>query len=134
MFHFGTCAFLYPFLVVGQHIMDELFTTLPGLTDFGKDKIFYLDEVRYRIGLVRTLRPNEGDTNEQFERRMHDLAGKLRKHGAASVSMNFERRDGALVECVVDVSTAPVEFDIKPDTRPAGGRTQGPRGSRGGGR
>lgn len=94
-----------------------------GSHDFGQDRYRYIGGVRHRVGLVRTLLPLARETNSQFETRIEVLVRQLEAMAKVrSVAVDFEIRDGAIVQAVLDVEHDPyVEF-IAEDAHPAGGR------------
>jgi hypothetical protein len=102
--------------------------------DFGSDRYVYLrgDPNRYQIGSVRTLLPEDGESNEAFERRMDDLAREyLSIESTQSVTMNLERRAGSIVRCTIVFSSDPYPLPLAADVRAAGGRFGSVRGARG---
>lgn len=106
------------------------------IEDFGSDGYTYVrgDAQRYQTRRVRTIRPAERETNEQFEQRMHGLALQLLARSEIfSVTTDIDKIDGSDVQCTVVIVEAPRPAPIAPDSRLAGGRF-GSRGGRGGGR
>jgi len=104
-------------------------------TGYGSDRHAYINGIRHRTGRVLTIQPivEPRESNSAFERRM-DLACR-QLHAMQSVidvQLTLERRDGALVGCLIDVSYTPHPEAIADDLRDAGGRVGG-RGARGGG-
>lgn len=101
--------------------------------DFGIDRYSYVNGVRCRVGVLRTIRPADGETNEEFQARIDALAKELfARHGATDVGTDFELAAGGIVQCVLNVSYLPrPEPQIAPDPRPAGGRVIAMRGARG---
>ena len=96
----------------------------PTPEDFGEDRYCYLDGTRYKVGIVRTIRPHKerDETNGQFERRMDALAKKLRDWGCTTIALAFERREGSIVQCVIEAAYPPKVDPVADDDRPAGGR------------
>jgi hypothetical protein len=108
---------------------------MSNIEDFGAERYTYVqgETSRFQTGLLRTVLPHPAETNEAFETRMDLMCRQLLgMYGVASVSIEFERSDGALVKATVSVVEAPRVAPIRPDRRLAGGRFCGPRGSRGG--
>jgi hypothetical protein len=101
--------------------------------DFGVDRYSYVDKVRCKVGTVRTIRPIDGETNEDFQRRIDGLARELfERHSATGVQTSFELSAGGITQCVVDVTYPPKpEPEIAPDATPAGGKVIQMRGQRG---
>ena len=98
--------------------------------DFGYDRFVYIDGVRHRTVLARTLLPLDSETNAHFEERMGHIASQLATLGKVkSVEVQFQRRAGAIVECLVIVTHDPYPEYITGDERPAGGRPN-PRGKK----
>ena len=108
-------------------------TNPASIEDFGSDGYTYVrgDPQRYQTRRVRTILPCERETNAAFERRMELIAQQLTAMGVASISQEFERRAGSIVQCVLDVVYPPKAAPIAEDNRPAGGRPPSvPRGGR----
>jgi hypothetical protein len=109
---------------------------MSNIEDFGAERYTYVrgESTRFQTGLVRTVLPCDSETNERFETRMDLMCRQLLgMYGVASVSIEFERSEGALVKATVSVVECPREVPIRPDHRPAGGRRfDGARGARGG--
>jgi hypothetical protein len=102
---------------------------MPTDNDYGRDRFIRRNGQRLRVGMVRSIQPNPAETNADFERRMDQLADVLeRMDGIMSVGYEFERRAGAIVQCVFDVDHAPRPETVTDDPRPAGGRSGTPRG------
>src|SRR5262245_25645975 len=104
------------------------------IEDYGQDRYTYVagDRQRYQTGRTRTILPSDHETNEAFQERMHLMALQLTEMaGIASVSVTFDRSEGAITRCTVTIMEAPRPAPIEPDKRPAGGRFS-PRGGRGG--
>lgn len=98
--------------------------------DYGYDRFIYINGVRHRTVLARTLKPLDGETNTLFEERMEHIArqlGQLDK--VKSVEVEFERQRGAIIQCLLVVTHEPYPEFVLGDTRPAGGRLT-PRGQR----
>jgi hypothetical protein len=101
---------------------------------YGSERYIYKDGIRHRVGFVRTIRPDVSpiETHAAFERRMDLMCRQLlAMQSVTDVRPTMERRDGAIVECIVDVTYTPTPEAIANDTRPAGGRADS-RGVRGG--
>lgn len=99
---------------------------------FGFDHYTWRDGQRLRTRIVRSLRPGPNETNSQFEQRMTTMAGQLAQmNGVTSVAFALEWREGAIVECIIDVQHTPRPITVVEDDRPAGGRAGGARGRRG---
>lgn len=106
---------------------------LPSSDDFGFDHYTWRDGQRLRTRIVRSLRPGPDETNSQFEQAMSTMAGELAQmNGVIDVRFALEWRDGAIVECIIDVQHTPRPIAVVEDTRPAGSRPAGARGRRGG--
>src|SRR5262245_39903020 len=104
------------------------------IEDYGQDRYTYVagDRQRYQTGRTRTILPGQHETNEAFQERMHLMALQLTEMaGIASVTVVFDRSEGAITRCTVSIVEAPRPAPIQPDKRPAGGRF-GERGGRGG--
>jgi len=98
-------------------------TPMPTDNDYGYDRFIYIDGVRNRRVLARTLLPIEGETNQLFEERMDHVAKQLwRMAKVESVEVEFERVRGAIVQCLLIVTHQPYPEFVSGDTRPAGGR------------
>jgi len=107
---------------------------MSSIEDYGSDRYIYVpgEDDRHQTGRVRTIRPHPAETNEGFETRMDLMARQLGgMAGIASVTMELERVNGALVLATVSVVESPRPAPIQPDRRPAGGRFVGMRGVRG---
>ncbi len=94
-------------------------------TGYGSERYIYKDGLRQRTGFVRTIRPDIDpiESNGAFERRMDLLCRQLQAMQSVTVVLQtMNRRDGAIVECIVDATYAPTPEPIADDTRPAGGR------------
>lgn len=103
---------------------------MPTDNDFGYDRFVYIEGVRHRRVLARTLLPAEGETNALFEQRMDHIAAQLWKMSKVeSVEVEFERQRGAIVQCLLIVTHQPYPEFVAGDTRLAGGRLA-PRGKR----
>ena len=101
--------------------------------DFGFDHYTWQDGQRLRTRIVRSVRPGEHETNSQFEQRMAGMAAQLAQmNGVITVGFALEWREGAIVECIIDVQHTPRLVAVLEDSRPAGGRVGGARGRRGG--
>lgn len=99
--------------------------------DFGRDRFIRHNGQRLRIGMVRTVQPGEAESNEDFERRMDDMADALEAmSGVLSVEYEFERRKGRIVQCLFDVAHEPRPECVLADSATAGGRSGTPRGRR----
>jgi hypothetical protein len=106
--------------------------TTPINRDYGRDCFIRKDGQRLRVRMVRTLEPSEAESNADFERRMDLLAEQLEQmDGFQGIAYEFERRDGAIVLCTLDVQHEPRPVAVVEDPRPAGGRSGNPRGQRG---
>ena len=100
--------------------------------DYGRDFYIWRDGQRLRTRMIRTIEPSEAETNAAFERRIDALAAALqRREGTLGVEYAFERRNGIIVLCTIDVSQEPCPVAVIEDDRLAGGRPDGPRGRRG---
>ena len=102
--------------------------------DYGDERHIYIDGKRYRTGVTRTIRPHVAETNGDFACRMDQLAQALhRMNSVQAVGTKLIRRDGAIVECVVDIEYTAQPDPVRADGRPAGGRVvDAGRGVRGG--
>ena len=103
------------------------------IEDFGSDGYTYVrgDAQRYQTRRVRTIRPAERETNEQFEQRMDTMAlAILAMAGVDAVELHMDVSSGAITRCTVTITEAPRPAPIARDARPAGGRF-GSRGARG---
>lgn len=101
--------------------------------DFGVDRYCYIDGVRFKVGMVATIRPFTGETNGDFQRRIDVLAQTLLKsYGATTINTDFEKAAGGFTQCIIDVTYPPrAAAEIADDNRPAGGRVVLIRGGRG---
>jgi hypothetical protein len=100
---------------------------------FGEDEYVYVDGTRHRRRYTKTLRPTGGMSNAHFEQAMDTLGQRLATlEDVQSFSMRIQRKAGAAVECILDVTLkVPEPAPIRADDRLAGGAAR-PRGSRGG--
>lgn len=99
---------------------------------YGFDHFIWRDGERLRTRYVRNIRPRD-ETNAEFQHAMDRMAAELSAmHGVTSVEYVFAWRDGAIVECILDVQHTPRPIAVIEDDRPAGGRPMSPRGNRGG--
>ena len=99
---------------------------------FGFDHYTWRDGQRLRTRIVRSLRPGPDETNSQFEESMSTMAAELAQmNGVTNVGFSLEWREGAIVECIIDVEHTPRPIAVVEDDRPAGGRAGGARGRRG---
>lgn len=98
--------------------------TTPKPDDFRTDRYAYIDGLRYKTGMVCTIRPKDGETNGAFERRMDALARALREsYGATAMNLELQRAAGGITQCVFDVTYPPrAAVEIADDDTPAGGR------------
>lgn len=105
----------------------------PQPDDYRTDRYVYIDGLRYKVGMVCTIRPKDGETNGQFERRMDQLAQVLRdRFGATAMSFELKRAAGGITECLFDVTYPPrAAVEIVDDNTPAGGKVIPIRGGRG---
>jgi len=105
------------------------------LQGYGSERYIYKDGTRQRVGFVRTIRPDVSppETNSAFEQRMDLMCRQLMAMPSViDVQQTIQRRDGAIVECIIDTTYAPRFEAIAEDARPAGGSADA-RGARGGG-
>jgi hypothetical protein len=102
---------------------------------FGEDEYVYVDGTRHRRRYTKTLRPTGGMSNEHFEQAMDTLGQRLAAlEDVHSFSMRIQRKAGAAVECILDVTLkVPEPAPIRADSRPAGGHVAPRRGTRGAG-
>ncbi len=85
---------------------------------YGSERYVYIDGVRCRVGFVRTIRPEVVESNGAFERRMDLMCLQLlAMRSVIDVRPTMERRDGAIVECIVDVTYAPHPEPVAEDLR-----------------
>jgi len=104
--------------------------SLPSRTEFGHDHYTYIGGERMRIGVTRTMRPAENENGAMFRHRINALAQQLLPCGTLTV--DEEIRGGVVVQAILRLQIEPEAAPILDDTRRAGGRPSGPRGSRGG--
>jgi hypothetical protein len=103
------------------------------LQGYGSERYVYKDGTRHRVGFVRTIRPDVSppETNCAFEQRMDLMCRQLlAMQGVTDVQQTIERRDGAIVQCIVDTTYAPRFEMIANDTRMAGGSADSRHGRR----
>ncbi|GAB4203553.1 MAG: hypothetical protein OHK0022_27820 [Roseiflexaceae bacterium] len=106
---------------------------------FGEAEYIRQNGQRYRVLLLRTIRPAPGDSNSRFEARMERMIDLLSSLAVVdSLRYGYEYRDGSIVACWVEVKHQPIHCPVpadQADERPAGGRRddaqRGPRGQRG---
>jgi hypothetical protein len=100
--------------------------------DYGRDFYIWKDGQRLRTRMIRTVEPQEAETNADFERRAGQIAASLEQLEAVQrVEYDFERRKGAIVRCTFDIAQEPRPVAVIEDERLAGGRSEIPRGPRG---
>lgn len=99
---------------------------MPTDNEFGRDRFLYVDGARYRTKLVRTIVPDDGESNSAFEARMESLAQNAQRLAKVrTVELEFERRSGSIVSCTVDISHVPYPDRVTgEDRRVAGGRRE----------
>lgn len=101
--------------------------------EYGAERHAYsrADRVRRRTALVRTLLPEDGETNGAFAARVDRIVAALFREFAAveSVDTVLEVRDGRYTQAIITIAYTPYVDPVSPDTRIAGGRRAGPRGS-----
>lgn len=109
-------------------------TRTPTPEDFSTDRYVYIDGLRYKTGFACTIRPKDGETNGQFERRMDQIAQTLRtSYGATALTIELQRAAGGITQALLDVTYPPrAATEIADDDRPAGGKVIHMRGQRGG--
>jgi hypothetical protein len=76
--------------------------------EFGHDRYQYVQGVRHRIGLLRTIRPRLDEDGPAFERRMDLMAMQLlQMSDVVDVLIDFQRKGGRIIEATIDVTLRP---------------------------
>lgn len=100
--------------------------------DYGAERHSYsrADPVRRRTALVRTLLPEERETNGAFAARIDRIVVQLVRAFAAvtAVDTTLELRDGRYTQATLTIHYTPFVDPVVDDARIAGGRRAGPRG------
>lgn len=103
------------------------------MSEFGSETYVYIGKHRYRTGEISTIKPTAGETEADFVARIDRLVHRLHSYRVLRCVTRFERRDGKLSHCVIELTHAPEYAPLTNDRTPTA-RRFGQRGKRGNGK